>query len=435
MAMASDEQERIIEKYRNHLRLLPERVPLDMKVVSKRRLFEHEEWKIDYVGEDSKTMSDLGLSRIPAYLLIPRDDHYKPPYPAVVAFHQCNCDCWIGKDAVVGKKVDRQDQAYGYELVRQGFVVLAPDHVHCGERNIPEARAEGEQVVNCPPAVMRCTGKDWPAFQRLGAFEAIRAVDLLESLDSVDARRIAAIGHSMGTADVAFGMALDPRIKAGIVSGGGANKAQLACIAPRLFMQLQGLYDGGPKQVEEWEKIHAFARRFYEAEGVPDNLLLRVAPCPHHFLDEFKWEAYARLKKHFGMTDTVERLSLAEVLREALGGESEFNRHYAELLPQKVESQYTMGCRRTLVSAFGELLGVAIESKFELYLPLTMDVVSTRTTLELHFTVAGGSHDSKGVWPGAYAEAGRLFAESDATLRQGCTPGALEYIVELRNTD
>ena len=423
----------MVAEYRDSIGPLPERVPVDMRILSKRRSVEHVEWKIDYVGEDSKIMSDLGLSRIPAYLLIPREDQFQPPHPAVVAFHQCNCDCWIGKEAVVGKKVDRQDQAYGYELVNQGFVVLAPDHWNCGERNVPGVRAEGEQNVGCFPAVLRSTGKsDWQAWD---ALEISSAVDVLEALDFVDAQRIAGIGHSMGTSSVSAGMALDSRIKVGIVSGGGASKAQLACIAPRAFMQLQGLYDGGPEKAKEWEEIHAFARRFYEAEGASDNLLLRVPPCPHHFLDEFKWEAYARLKKEFGMTEPLERLSLAEVLGDALAGESDFDRHYAERLPRMAGSHAVMGCRKTLTSGFFGLLSVVIKSKFELYLPLCMSVVPTKTACELHFIVEGASHDSKGIWDVGYTLAGQAFAESGALLRQECTPGALEYVVELKSAD
>ena len=431
--MPSDQQEKLIEEYTGSLGPLPKRVPLDMKILSKRKPIEHEEWKIEYTGEGPETMQEPSLSRIPAYLLIPRRDRYEPPYPAVVAFHQCNCDCWIGKEAVVGKKVDRRDQAYGYELVAQGFVVLAPDHWNCGERNVPGVRTEGEQVVGCFGEVMQCAGKsNWQAWE---AFEASRAVDVLQSLDFVDGDRIAAVGHSMGTQSVISGMAVDPRIKAGIVSGAGPGKKQLACIAPRPFMQLQGLYDGGPKRAEELEEIHSSAGKFYEAAGAPDNLLLRVAPCSHHFLDEFKWEAYTRLKKHFGMTDAVERLSLAEVLRDALQGEDDFQKHYTERLPHMVGSHAVMGCKKTLVMAFRSLLDVVIKHKFELYLPLSVEVIPSDTTCELRFTVAGGSRDSRGVWDDAYAEAGQLFAESDATLRRGCTSGDLEYIVELRSAD
>ena len=67
-------------------------------------------------------------------------------------------------------------------------------------------------------------------------FDATASIDLLGTLDFVDSRRIAAMGHSMGAADVCNVMAADPRVKVGITSGGGPNEEQLACIAPRMSM-------------------------------------------------------------------------------------------------------------------------------------------------------------------------------------------------------
>ena len=94
----------------------------------------YRELSVTYEGERGEA--------IPAYLLIPTVG--KAPYPAVVANHQCNQDCDIGKDAVVGKAHLRPDQAYAFELVLRGYVVLAPDSINCGLRNIPGVRKQGE---------------------------------------------------------------------------------------------------------------------------------------------------------------------------------------------------------------------------------------------------------------------------------------------------
>jgi hypothetical protein len=143
--------------------LAPARPALDVEIVHKRQMFGYEEWKIAYQAYDAATMPFPAGQRIPAYLLIPRAKRtlagkthystahaYEPPFPAVVCFHQCCVDCDLGKEAVVGKAVDRPDQAYGLELVRTGFVVLAPDSVWCGERYV----APGGPKVSASTASM-----------------------------------------------------------------------------------------------------------------------------------------------------------------------------------------------------------------------------------------------------------------------------------------
>lgn len=110
---------------------LPERGVLDPQELGRREYAEHTEVKLTYEGEPGE--------RIPAYLLIPRS-HTGPPFPAIFAAHQCSCQCDIGKEQVVGKSIDFPDQAYGLELVREGFAVLAPDANKVGERYDPALR-------------------------------------------------------------------------------------------------------------------------------------------------------------------------------------------------------------------------------------------------------------------------------------------------------
>ncbi len=432
-------RETLVQQYRKRIEPLPERPPLDMAVLNKRRFISYEEWKVEFTAWCSDAMPEPALRRIPAYILIPDDDRFASPYAAAICFHQCNCDCWIGKEAVVGKQVDRMDQAYGYELVRQGFVVLAPDHMLCGERTVPGVREEGERLVGCIPKLIPRTKTPAPDdFERMTTFDAVRSVDLLESLDFVDSSRIAAIGHSLGTAGVSEVMAADSRVKVGITSGGGPNEEKFACIAPRLFMQLQGSFDGGPKKVRELEDLYSRVQRFYEEDGAPNNAVLRIAPCHHHFLDEFKWEAYARLKKHFGMTDAVERLSLADVLRDALaapGEDDDFDRTYSGMLSAQVGSRTVLGNKRTLTWAFGGFLRGVIKHKYGCSLPLRMAVTSQQDTHELRFTVKGGSQQTQGAKDCDYTVAGQFFADNNATLRQVDAPAALEYVVTLRSAD
>ena len=99
------ELDKLSKKYQTYVDSFPERVPLDTKIRYKRKMVGYEEWKIEYTAEGTDTMPEPAGNRIPAYLLVPTDYRYgtgvpglitkdrKPPFPAMVCFHQCNCDC------------------------------------------------------------------------------------------------------------------------------------------------------------------------------------------------------------------------------------------------------------------------------------------------------------------------------------------------------
>ena len=291
---------------------------LDMRVQHKRRVqtdyYDYEEWKIEYTAETPERMPIPAGQRVSAYLLVPGQQSVKEPFPAMICFHQCNVDCPLGKESVVGKVSYRPDQAYGLELVTEGFVVLAPDSINCGERYVPGVRDEGAGT-GCTDDLSAFLGRQsWDKHIQ----DNTRAVDLLESLDFVDSDRIGAIGHSMGQGDARDVMGYDPRVKACIVSSATAWK-YLPLHSPRLHVALRGLLDGKPENIEEVKASYDSARRFYEADGAAENLVLRILNCGHHFVDEFKWEAYTRLRRYFRMDEGRKAVSLNHVLKTAWG--------------------------------------------------------------------------------------------------------------------
>jgi len=329
-----------LEKLRQELRddfkggPFPDPIPLDLRVISKRTFHDYEEWKIEYQVETADTMpAEAGL-RVPAYLLVPTQEHDEP-FPAMVCLHQCGEDCAVGKEAVAGKvpytsvgrstffesdgrlAIDRSDQAYGYELVHQGFVVLAPDAINCGERNIESIRQAG-QIRRCWYIIDPHLGREAQAKRTT---DAMRAVDVLQSLDFVDSERIGGIGHSMGAEDVYWLMAFDDRVKAGILNPGlmsGVAGRFVPLLVPRLYIGSWPTFghfdpDGGQAGQEAYD----FTRDCYERQGAAANLLLRKLECGHRFVDAFKWEAYKRLKEYFGVLPRRERVSLGAVVQEA----------------------------------------------------------------------------------------------------------------------
>jgi dienelactone hydrolase len=409
-------------------------------VIQRRRLFGYDEWKIEYQAYDAATMPFPAGQRIPAYLLIPAQKrtltgktHYstasvpEPPFPAAICFHQCCVHCDLGKEAVVGKVVDRPDQAYGLELVRSGFVVLAPDSVCCGERNVLPGREDGERI-HCIAGL-----RDAPRYQPLRdlyRFDGMRAVDLLASLDFVDAGRIAAVGHSGGGSWTAATMAQDPRIKAGITSGWVPTVQQLACIAPRLLIQLLGAYDE-PADVEAMKRNFAAGKQFYEELGVEENLVLRMPPCAHHFLDGFKWEAYARLKQHFGIDDDREHLFVEDVLRTALETTTWAWQDF-DLFPHicSAGQHRILANMHTLEAAFRALLltlshSVGYDSRLE------VAVEAEGGAVRVICRVPRRQEGIQGAMDHYLREAEQLFVENGASLARDPTPGELRWVVSL----
>lgn len=298
------EREHFIGQIKEEMAEYPVPPPLDVQVLDRNYRSDGDnvyvELKIDYCVETEETMPQLSGRRVPVYLLVPKDERFSPPYPAMVAFHQCNTDCIIAKDAVVGKAVRRPDQAYGYELVIQGFVVLAPDAINCGERNIPAIRQPDENK-HCHQVLNEPLGRP---FWFKHAYDGMRAVDVLSTLDFVDSDRIGVIGHSMGSAQAASTMARDPRVKVGLVTG-RVTKKNLLVIAPRYLMTVLQSLEKSPEMIAQIRGYFEEARsEFYDREGLSDHLSLTVCKCGHSFPDEYKREAFSRLRSYFNASST-----------------------------------------------------------------------------------------------------------------------------------
>lgn len=145
---------------------------------------------------------------IPAYLLLPRDMS-GAPRPAMICLHQTIAQ---GKEEPCGIK-GSPDLAFALELVRRGFVCLAPDAIGFGERIPPGTQPYHDSLV----FYRRHPG--W-SFMGKMVWDVARAVDYLETLNEVDRRQIGCIGHSHGAYGSIFAGALEPRISLAIASCG-----------------------------------------------------------------------------------------------------------------------------------------------------------------------------------------------------------------------
>ncbi|WP_309120769.1 dienelactone hydrolase family protein [Paenibacillus sp.] len=152
--------------------------------------------------------------KVPAYLLIPGGDPSPArKLPAVLALHPTHAS---GKDDVASSAA-RENRAYGLELVRRGYVVLAPDTISMGERIY-----EGEEAFRTAPFYAA-----HPSSTAVGKMlhDHRQSLDVLTALPYVDASRIGAIGHSLGGYNAFFLAGVDRRVKAVVSSCGFATFA------------------------------------------------------------------------------------------------------------------------------------------------------------------------------------------------------------------
>src|SRR5262245_7462608 len=116
-------------------------------------------------------------SRVPAYLLVPKELPRGGKAPAILCLH--GTDNVVGHGTVVGlgAKPNRQ---YASELAERGYVTLAPNYPLLAKYQ-PDVKKLG-----------------WESGTLKAVWDNMRGLDLLESLPYVDAKAVGAIGHSLG---------------------------------------------------------------------------------------------------------------------------------------------------------------------------------------------------------------------------------------------
>jgi dienelactone hydrolase len=155
------------------------------------------------VFDTERTMS------VPAYLLVP--DGRERPGPAVLAAHGHG----PGKALVCGlAETEAPNGDYAVQLVRRGFVVLAPDMRCFGQRADWSPPDHYLCDTNLVHAVM--AGEN-PLAQNL--WDLARCLDVLENHPLVDPGRMGMVGLSYGGTVTLFLAAWDERVAACVVSG------------------------------------------------------------------------------------------------------------------------------------------------------------------------------------------------------------------------
>lgn len=262
------------------------------------------------------SFANLFDERVTAYLYVP--DGIKPGErrPGALALQSTGME---GKQIVDGRGPHGPSRAYGLELAKRGYVVIAPDYPSFGEQRDYDFAASryGSGTMKAISDNLRC-------------------VDLLQSRDDVDPTKIAVIGHSLGGHNALFTAAFDERIKVIVTSCGWtpfhhyyggkrlANWAQ-----PRYMPRVTSVYANDPQKMpfDFPELIASLApravfsnaplrdenfdvqgvrlaepeiRRAYDALGVGERFVVRYPDSAHDFEDATRREAYQFIDAQFG---------------------------------------------------------------------------------------------------------------------------------------
>ncbi len=142
---------------------------------------------------------------VQGYLLMPLEPS-STPLPALVALHQTSR---FSIDEIAGFK-GIESQRIGPKLAKRGFVVFCP-------RNYLWQDAEDYQQA---VAHFKSRHPHTLGMHKM-LYDALRAVDVLESLPQVDASRIGCVGHSLGGKETLYLAAFDDRIQATVCSEPG----------------------------------------------------------------------------------------------------------------------------------------------------------------------------------------------------------------------
>ena len=272
------------------------RVPLDVKVIEEVDCGSYVRRLIEYQSEPN--------SRVPAYLLIPKAClDGSATAPGVLSLHPT--DDQVGHKVVVGLG-GRSGRNYAEELAKRGFVTIAPSYPLLADYQ-PDLKRLG---------------------YRSGTMKAVwdnmRAIDLLESLDYVEPRAIAAIGHSLGGHNAIYTAVFDARVRAiatscafdsfldykgGDIRGWTSDRYMPELLDYELesipfdFHELvgalapRGVFVSAPKGDSNfrWEsvaQIVSAARPVYSLFGAESVLQVRHPECGHDFPPDLRDEAY-----------------------------------------------------------------------------------------------------------------------------------------------
>jgi dienelactone hydrolase len=154
------------------------------------------------------------------YLLTPRDS--APPHPVMICLpgHGRGVDDIVGIDAQGRDRTSKAGYQHDFaiQVVEHGMAAAAIEPLAFGCRRDPITRKKGAEATACQPSagaalLLGQTMIGWRVY------DVMRAIDWIETRKELDARRVGCMGISGGGTVATFASALEPRIRAAMISG------------------------------------------------------------------------------------------------------------------------------------------------------------------------------------------------------------------------
>lgn len=266
------------------------------------------------------TYSSEPGSRVPAYLLVPKDVLAgQRKAPAILCLHGTNNVIGHGIVVGMGKKTNRN---YASELAERGYVTLAPNYPLLAKYQ-PDLKALG-----------------WESGTLKAVWDNMRGLDLLESLPFVAGKSFGAIGHSLGGHNSVYTAVFDPRIAVVVSScgldsfidyyGGDQKEWQpeqgwcqtrympklanyrghlvdipfdfqelVGALAPRHVLIIAPTRDSNFR-ADSVDRIAAAALPIFKLYGHADHLRVLHPDCEHDFPQDMRQESYKLFDKVLG---------------------------------------------------------------------------------------------------------------------------------------
>lgn len=191
----------------------PHRPPTEWQTVA------HEVAEFEDHRRESLVLKAPGHPALPLYVLTPKGPAGKRP--GVLALHGHGP---FGNDAVVGidttpervKNIRDLNYDYGRQLVRQGYVVVAPCFAPFGQRLGNKEAYDGNDACAVSFVRMQLLGK---VLMAENLRDALWAFELLARNKNVDSDRLGCVGLSYGGRMTMLTTAMESRIRVAVVSG------------------------------------------------------------------------------------------------------------------------------------------------------------------------------------------------------------------------
>jgi dienelactone hydrolase len=243
-----------------------------------------------------------------AYLITPAKAKALHPVVVCIPGHGRGVDDIVGIDAQGRNRTDKDGYQHDFALqvAEHGMAAVAIEPLAFGCRRDPVTRKKGLAAYACQPTagsalLLGQTMIGWRVY------DVMRTIDWIETRRELDARRVGCLGISGGGTITTFAAALEPRIRAAMISGylntfrdtmmsvshcidnyvpGMLNWAEVYDVA--------GLIAPRPLFVESGERDNLFpiassrasfarVKKVYEVFGVAESVQQETFDGPHSF--------------------------------------------------------------------------------------------------------------------------------------------------------